>query len=168
MIDIENASSNGCSGNCIWSPEPDIWHADMWRWCLVACQRRDNEWQSANERNYGITVNSSGLVPVHWVHDSVHSEVTPWPAHWSVSAIPASDWSPVVCDRCRSNSWHLSWSPVRCWPSSLHQSYTEQTSMKTEIQIILQTNISDWWKYTIGDKERSTVIRECGEGRESE
>ena len=103
------------------------WHADMWRWCLVACQRRDNEWQSANERNYGIIVNTDTALAlaVHRLHVSVHSEVAPWPDDWSVPAILASHWSAVVCDRCRSNSWHLSWSPVRTWPSSsLYQSYT--------------------------------------------
>ena len=73
-------------------------------------------------------------MPVHRVHVSVHSEVTSWPADWSVPAVLASHWSAVVCDRCRSNSWHLSWSPVRSWPSSssLHQSYN-QISMKLEL-----------------------------------
>ena len=73
-------------------------------------------------------------MPVHRVHVSVHSEVTSWPADWSVPAVPASYWSAVVCDRCRSNSWHLSWSPVRSWSSSssLHQSYN-QISMKLEL-----------------------------------
>ena len=115
-----------------WAGHDNVWHAAHVKMMLVACQRRDNEWQSANEGNYGITVNT-GLVPVHRVHVSVHSEVTSWPADWSVSAVLASHWSAVVCDRCRSNSWHLSWSAVRSWPSSssLHQSY--QISMKLEL-----------------------------------